>query len=106
MWKKLFIYYINVEVNHKLQKYIIDDYFEKINNNGFLAGFLEINALSVILNWPNKILENIKFESWIFYKKLLIFKKNNGEYFNINGILLILLIEIQTILLSKKALNK
>ena len=50
MQKKLFIYYINVEVNLKLQKYIIDDYIEKINNNGFFERFLQINTLSIILN--------------------------------------------------------
>ena len=44
------IYFINVEENHEIHRYILDDYVERVNNNGFFAGFLEINALSIILN--------------------------------------------------------
>ena len=82
-------YFINIEENHEIHKYILDDYVELINNNGFFAGFLEINVLSIILNRLILILETMEFDNYAFYKKLALFNKNSNEYFNINDIIFI-----------------
>ena len=87
-WKKEIIL-SKVEENHEIHKYILDDYVELINNNSFFAGFLEINALSILLNRPILILETMEFENYAFYKILELFNKNSNEYFNINDIIFI-----------------
>ena len=51
------IYYIDIEEGQEVHKYILDDFVKKIKTNGFLAGFIEINAMSILINRPIIILK-------------------------------------------------
>ena len=70
--------YIIIQEKDKTIKYFIDDYIENINTNGFLGGFIEINAISNIYNVPititNKIYENKNY----IYKQIINFGITQG----------------------------
>ena len=87
MYLLIKIYFINIvqqkiiyviQEKDKTIKYFIDDYIENINTNGFLGGFIEINAISNIYNVPititNKIYENKNY----IYKQIINFGITQG----------------------------
>ena len=74
-------YYIDIEENSQIKKYVLDDYVANIKKNKFFSGFIEINAMSIILNRPIIILEKFEYEECKFYSKVVHF--NNSEFENI-----------------------
>ena len=44
------MYYIDIKEGNLVKKYVLDEYVEKIKEKKFFSGFIEINALSIILN--------------------------------------------------------
>ena len=70
------------------KKYIIDEYIENFKYDKFYSGFIEINAVSIILNKVIVILDNINFNNyWRDYSILAMFNKTEKEIFNINEIM-------------------
>ena len=53
-------YYIDIEKGGIIEKYILDDYIEEIKKDRVYAGYIEINAISIIINRP------IIFFNWSF----------------------------------------
>ena len=83
-------YYIDIEEKQKVHKYILDDYVENIKKNGFFAGFIEINAMSILINRPIIILENINFDNIkFFYNKLSHFYNNEITKYEIKDYIFI-----------------
>ena len=83
-------YYIDIEEEQKVHKYILDDYVENIKKNGFFAGFIEINAMSILINRPIIILENINFDNIkFFYNKLSHFYNNEITKYEIKDYIFI-----------------
>ena len=83
------IYYIDIEENNLIIKYILDDYVEKIKKDKFFAGFIEINAMSIILNRPIIILENLENNDITYFKKIASFINNEFEKINLDDIIYI-----------------
>ena len=65
------MYYIGIKEGNLVKKYILDEYVEKIKENKFFSGFIEINAMSIILNRPIVILEDIYYDVRKYYKKFV-----------------------------------
>jgi hypothetical protein len=64
----------------KYKKYIIDEYIENFKYDKFYSGFIEINAVSIILNKVIVILDNINFNNyWRDYSILAMFNKTEKE---------------------------
>ena len=63
------MYYIDIKEGNLVKKYVLDEYVEKIKENKFFSGFIEISAMSIILSRPIVILEDIYYEERKFYKK-------------------------------------
>ena len=72
------LYYIDIKEGRHIRKYILDDYVENIKISKFFSGFIEINAMSIILNRPIVILEDLYYNAKKFYKKLAVF--NNSDF--------------------------
>ena len=84
------IYYIDIEENGIFHRYILDEYVEKIKEDSFFSGFIEINAASIIINRPIIILENLNFQkSYLFYSILALFNIKENEIFNVEDIIFI-----------------
>jgi len=83
------IYYIDIEENNKIKKYILDDYINNIQKDGFYAGFLELNAISIIYNRPIVIFDILSYKSIYYYNKLMIFNHNEKENVNIEEVIFI-----------------
>ena len=84
------IYYIDIEEDNNIHKYILDDHVENIKKNGFFAGFIEINALSIILNRPIMIYEEINYDNNIsYYSKISKFYNGYNDIYNIKDIIFI-----------------
>ena len=84
------IYYIDIEEGAKIHKYVLDEYVEKIKNNGFFAGFIEIKAMSIIINRPIIIIEVINFENIIsLFNKISHFYNSNNTNLEITDIVFI-----------------
>ena len=62
---------------------------EKIKEDKFFAGFIEINAMSIILNRPIIILENLEYNNNIYLKKLASFINNEFDKINLDDIIFI-----------------
>ena len=73
------MYYIDIKEGNLVKKYVLDEYVEKIKVNNFFSGFIEINAMSIILNRPIVILEDIYYDERKYYKKFALF---NNSYHN------------------------
>ena len=65
------MYYIDIKEGNLVKKYVLDENVEKNKENKFFSGFIEISAMSIILNRPIVILENINYEERNFIKNLL-----------------------------------
>ena len=87
------IFYIDVEVHQIVKKYILDEYVKNIQYSKFFAGFIEINAISKILNRPIFVLENLIYEKEnIFYSKIAFFNNSENDLYNLDDIIFINLI--------------
>ena len=83
------IYYIDIEEKGIFHQYILDEYVEKIKEDSFFSGFIEINAASTIINRPI-IRENLNFQkSYLFYSILALFNLKENEIFNVEDIIFI-----------------
>ena len=83
------IYYIDIEENHIIIKYILDEYVQKIKRDKFFAGFIEINAMSIILNRPIIILENLENNNIIYLKKISSFINSVFDIINLEDIIFV-----------------
>ena len=83
-------YYINIEQGETIIKYVLDDYVESIQQDGFFAGFLEMNAISIIFNRPIVVLENnIDNNNKPIYRKVAKFCSNEVIEIDIKDIIFI-----------------
>ena len=82
-------YYIDIEENNTIYKYILDDYVENIKKNKFLAGFIEINAMSIILNRPIIIFEDVEYLDTKYFKRMMSFINTEIDKINIDDIIFI-----------------
>ena len=80
------IYYIDIEEGGIVQKYILDDYIEEIKKDHVYAGYIEINAISIIINRPIILVETLKYKTKTYFKKLAYFNHNQWNSLNIDEI--------------------
>lgn len=83
------MYYIDIKEGNLVKKYVLDEYVEKIKENKFFSGFIEISAMSIILNRPIVILEDIYYEERKFYKKFALFNNSDHNSLKIEDIIFI-----------------
>ena len=83
------MYYIDIKEGEYIKKYVLDEYVEKIKKNKFFAGFIEINAMSIFLNRPIVILEDIYYNNKKFYKKIAVFNNTDFNSLTIDDIIFI-----------------
>ena len=83
------MYYIDIKEGNLVKKYVLDEYVEKIKENKFFSSFIEISAMSIILNRPIVILEDIYYEERKFYKKFALFNNSDHNSLKIEDIIFI-----------------
>jgi len=66
-------YYTDIEEGGVIKKYILDDYVEELKNDKVFAGYIEINAISKIINRAIILLETLPYNDTNYYKKLSYF---------------------------------
>ena len=57
------IYYIDIEQDTQIKKYILDEYVENNKISRFFSGFIEMNAISIIYNRPLIVLDDKYFNN-------------------------------------------
>ena len=63
---------------------------EKIKEDSFFSGFIEINGAAKIINRPIIILENLNFQKlYFFYSILAWFNMKENQIFNLEDIIFI-----------------
>ena len=63
------MYYIDIKEGNLVKKYVLDEYVEKIKENKFFSGFIEINAMSIKnLLYLSKFIKNRRYNLYKFSK--------------------------------------
>ena len=69
-------YYTDIEEGGVIKKYVLDDYVEELKNDKVYSGYIEINAISKIINRVIILLETLSYNDSYYYKKLSYFNHN------------------------------
>ena len=63
------MYYIGIKEGNLVKKYVLDEYVEKIKENKFFSGFIEINAMSIKnLLYLSQFIKNRRYNLYKFSK--------------------------------------
>ena len=68
---------------------MLDDYIEEIKKDKMFSGYIEIKAISLIINRPIIILDTLTFKKTCYFRKLVYFNHKDWNSININEIIFI-----------------